>query len=145
MSNSRFVQGTFVPKNPQKYVGDVAKIRYMSSYELQMHNFLDNNDNVIQWSSEELAIPYIKPTDGKLHKYYPDYWVKYMSKDGTITEEIIEVKPYAQTRAPRKNSKNSIYEQVQAAVNLAKWSSCKKWCSDRGIKFRIITERTLFA
>src|SRR5882672_1350116 len=97
----RFVQGYYTLKNPLKYVGDPKKCIYRSSYELEMHNFLDNNTRVLHWSSEEIIIPYIKPTDGKMHRYFPDYWVEYVNKDGEILQEIIEVKPRSQTRKPR--------------------------------------------
>ena len=141
---TRFTQGKYTPKNPHKYDGDLDKIRYMSSWELETHRFFDNNERVIRWSSETIAIPYIKPTDGKIHKYYPDYFVEYVNRDGVIIQEIIEVKPMAQTKAPRKTHKHALYEQVTYAVNVAKWQACKKWCDARSIQFRIITEQSIF-
>lgn len=144
MAGKNFKQGWFTPKHPEKYVGDVTKIRYMSSYELEMHEFLDNNVNVLRWSSEEISISYIKPTDGKLHKYYPDYWVEYRTRTGDIVQEIIEVKPKQQTRTPRSNSKHSLYEQLTFAVNVAKWKAAQAFCDAHGIKFRVITERSIF-
>jgi hypothetical protein len=143
-SNRRFTQGLFTPRNPQKYVGDVTKIRYMSSYELETHKFFDSNERVLRWSSEEIAIPYLKPTDQKVHKYWPDYWVEYINKDGEIVQEIIEVKPAAQTRMPRKNSKHNLYESLTLAVNVAKWQAAQAFCKARGMAFRIITERSIF-
>lgn len=142
--DKRFTQGHYTPKNPEKYVGDIAKCVYRSSYELEMHTFLDSNTRVLRWNSECVAIPYIKPTDGKLHRYFPDYWVEYVNKDGEILQEIIEVKPKSQTRAPRRTGKQSLYERVQFAVNIAKWEACKRWCDQNGMKFRIITERSIF-
>ena len=53
---------------------------------------LDRNDNVLEWSSEEYIIPYESPLDGKVHRYYPDFWVKV--RQGPQTREfIIELKP----------------------------------------------------
>lgn len=141
---SNFKQGTYNPRNPGKYLGDPSKIRYMSSWELEMHKFLDMNENVIMWASEEIAIPYLKPTDGKVHKYYPDYYVKYMTSSGEIKEEIIEVKPLAQTKAPHGNSKHKLYEQLTFAVNAAKWQACQAFCKQRNMTFRIVTERSIF-
>jgi len=143
---SRFVQGYFTPKHPEKYVGkNVGKIRYMSSWELHMHEFLDNNPNVLKWSSESTPIPYLKPTDGKVHMYYPDYQVQYVNKDGEIINEIIEIKPHEQTRQSRsKDVGNKLYENLQFAVNIAKWQAAQKYCDQHGIKFRIITQKTLF-
>lgn len=142
--NKRFLQGYYTLKNPHKYVGDPTKVVYRSSYELEMHNFLDANTRVLHWSSEEIVIPYIKPTDGKMHRYFPDYWVEYVNKDGEILQEIIEVKPRSQTRKPRPNSKQKLYEQITLAVNMAKWTAAKHFCDQNNMKFRIITERSVF-
>jgi hypothetical protein len=98
-------QGYFKPRHPEKYVGDVNKIRFMSSWELQADKFLDDNPNVLRWSSEEIVIPYVKPTDGKVHRYYPDYWVEYRNKHGDVVSEIWEVKPETQTKPPKTRGK----------------------------------------
>ena len=142
-----YKQGTYQLRHPDKYVGDVTKVRFMSSWELEFHKFLDNNMNIIEWSSEELKIPYLKPTTGRVHIYLPDYWVKYLDSSGQIIEEIIEVKPEKETRAPRgvgKNKKTQLYEQLTWAVNEAKWKAAALYCKKRGIKFRVITEKHLF-
>lgn len=139
-----FKQGYFIPKNPDKYVGGVDKIRYLSSWEYELDKFFDGNPNVLQWSSEPVAIPYIKPTDKRVHKYYPDYWVKYRTADGTIVQEILECKPLAQTKQPRGTGKYKLYEQITYAINVAKWQACQSWCDVHGMKFRIITERSIF-
>lgn len=142
---ARYKQGYYTPKHPEKYVGDVTKIRYMSSWELQTHQFFDNNSRVLRWASEEIAIPYIKPTDGRMHKYYPDYWVEYVNVDGEIFQEIIEVKPAQQTRESKsRNPKHRLYEQLTFAVNTAKWQHAIAWCESRNMKFRIITENSIF-
>ena len=141
---SKFTQGYYTLKHPEKYIGDPSKVRYMSSWELEMHRFLDNNTSVLKWGSEEIVIPYIKPTTGQVHKYYPDYWVEYVNKNGEIIREIIEVKPLTQTRQPRANSKHALYEQVQFAINVAKWKAAEAFCKQHDIKFRIVTERSIF-
>ena len=140
-------QGKYTPKHPEKYVGDPTKIRYMSSWELSFDQFLDNNPNILRWSSEEIAIPYVKPTTGRVHKYYPDYWIEYRDKTGKIVHEIIEVKPEKQTKQPTtkgKNRKTQIYESLTWAVNTAKWEACQQFCNKYGIKFRLVTEKQLF-
>lgn len=141
---SRYKQGLYVPKNPEKYVGNISKIRYMSSWELQTHTFFDNNTRVLRWASEEIKVPYIKPTDNRVHTYYPDYWVEYINSDGVIIQELIEVKPAAQTRKPKTNSKHRLYEQLTFAVNNAKWASAVEFCRQRNMTFRIITEHSIF-
>lgn len=142
---THFQQGYYKLKNPDKYRGNPNSVRYMSSWEKSMHQFLDNNPNIIEWASEEIKIPYIKPTDGKLHNYLPDYYIKYKNKRGQILQEIIEVKPDGQTRASKsKNSKTKVYENLTYAINLAKWQSAAKFCKKRNIKFRILTEKHIF-
>lgn len=140
-------QGYYTPRNPDKYVGDPAKIRYLSSWEHELNRMFDGNPNILRWSSEGIAIPYIKPTDGRVHKYYPDYWIEYKNKKGEIVQEIIEVKPDSQVKRPQKRGKNKkqqLREDVQWAINMAKWESAQKFCNKYGIKFRIITESELF-
>lgn len=144
-STRRFVQGKYTPVNPHKYKGNLDKIRYMSSYELETHRFFDNNANVISWSSEEIAIPYVSPVDNKVHKYYPDYLVEFINSSGEVIKQLIEVKPHAQTKAPHGNRKHAAYEQVTYAVNVAKWMAAQAWCQTHGIEFKIITERAIFS
>jgi hypothetical protein len=140
-----FKQGLYQPRHPEKYIGDPTKIRYMSSYELQTHTFFDNNPNVIAWSSETVVIPYIKPTDGKVHRYMVDYYVKYVNTRGEVVEELIEVKPLQQTKRSRsRKAASKLYEDVTYAVNLAKWDAATRFAASRGWKFRIITERSIF-
>ena len=144
MANN-FKQGYFTPKHPEKYVGNVNKIRYMSSWELQTNNFLDGNPNVLQWASEEIAIQYIKPTDNRIHKYYPDYWVKYVNNAGQVVQEILEIKPAQQCKQSRsRNPKTRLYESLTFAVNTAKWEAAQKWCKDHGMVFRLVTETSIF-
>jgi hypothetical protein len=138
---ANFKQGRFIPKNPEKYRGDVEKIRYMSSWELKFNHFLDNNANILEWASEEIAIPYIKPTDGRLHKYYPDYYIMYKNKTGNIVREVIEIKPKSQVNLKKRAN---LYEQLTFAVNEAKWRAAEQFCQHHGFKFRIVTEDHLF-
>lgn len=144
MAGKNFKQGYYTLKHPEKYIGDASKVVYRSSWELELHSFFDNNSRVLKWASEEIAIQYIKPTDGRIHKYYPDYWVEYVNKEGVVIQEIIECKPLAQTRLPRGKAKQSLYEQLTLAVNMAKWSAAREWCKQRGMNFRIVTERSVF-
>lgn len=140
-------QGYFKPKHPEKYKGDVNKIRFMSSWELSFDQFLDNNPNILFWASEEIKIPYIKPTDGKVHYYYPDYWIQYKDKKGNIKQEIIEVKPDKEIRPPKatgKNKKTQLYESLTWAINSAKWEAAIQFCNKYNIHFRLLTEKQLF-
>ena len=55
--------------------------------------YCDNNPNILEWGSEEIIIPYKSPLDKKVHRYFPDFFIKYKNSSGKIIREIIEVKP----------------------------------------------------
>ena len=93
-------KGTYKPKNPHKYVGDVNKITYRSSYEVRFMKWCDLNDGVLQWGSEEVVIPYISPMDNKQHRYFVDFFIQVKTKDGVIKKYLIEVKPFRFTQEP---------------------------------------------
>lgn len=130
-------------------MGNVNNVVYRSSWELRMNRFLDNNTQILRWSSEEIKIPYLHPLDGRVHHYFPDYYIEYINKDGEVVHEMVEVKPLAQTTAPKKSrgksNKTALYEQQTYAVNMAKWKYAMEWCKKRDIRFRVLTEKSLFA
>ena len=138
-----FKQGVYKLRYPDKYVGDPSKIVFRSSWELEMNKFLDNNANVLRWSSEEIAIPYVKPTTGRVHRYYPDYWMEYKDRNGNLIQEIIEVKPMNQVDLSKKKRLTE-YEQITYAVNVAKWKAAQQFCDKHNLKFTILTENQLF-
>ena len=94
-------RGKYTPKNPEKYRGDPKNIVYRSTWECRVMNWLDNNESILQWGSEEFFIPYRSPVDGKIHRYFPDFYVKVKQKDDTIKEMVLEVKPHRQTQPPK--------------------------------------------
>ncbi|KKL07727.1 hypothetical protein LCGC14_2583100, partial [marine sediment metagenome] len=108
-----------------------------------MNQFLDNNPNILRWSSEEFYIPYIKPTDGKPHRYFPDYWIEYKNRDGEIVQEVLEVKPSNQVY-PSQKKRLTNYDRVTYAINVSKWKAATEFCKKRGVKFRILTEKQIF-
>lgn len=139
-------QGYFKPKNPQKYKGDPTNIVYRSSWELKLMLFLDSRPEIVQWSSEEIVIPYISPIDGKYHRYFPDFIVTKINKQGKKETTLIEVKPLAQTKPPKKSNKITkkyITEVKTWGVNEAKWKAANEYCKDRGWTFQIFTEENL--
>jgi hypothetical protein len=48
---------------------------------------LDANENILEWSSEGIAIPYVKPTTGRVHRYYPDFWVRSRPSRHSLPEQ----------------------------------------------------------
>jgi hypothetical protein len=132
------------PKNPKKYNGDVNNIWYRSSWELRVFKWMDTNPNVIEYSSEEIKVPYISPIDGKYHVYYPDVIAKVKKFDGSIVTYMIEIKPYKQTIEPtpkKRLTKSYINEVYTWGVNSAKWKSANEYCRKRGWTFKLLTER----
>lgn len=139
-------KGYFKPKHPKKYKGNPSNIIYRSSYELKLMTYLDKNQNVIEWASEEFFVPYKSPIDGHLHRYFPDFWVKKRNAEGIIETIVIEVKPRSQTIPPipqKHITKNYLYEVKTWGVNQAKWEAAHKYCSNKGWKFMLVTEKEL--
>lgn len=139
-------QGKFKPKNPQKYRGNPTNIVYRSGWELKFMAFLDSHDSVIEWASEELAIPYWCGVRRSRHRYFPDFWVRKRNKDGLIETMLVEIKPEKQTKPPNRNMKNKprlVFEEAVYRVNKSKWAAAKEYCENRGWKFMILTEKEL--
>lgn len=138
-------QGFFTPSHPEKYEGDVTKIFYRSSWELRFNQFLDSNPNVLSWSSEPFAIPYLKPTDRKIHRYFPDYYVRVVTRENLIKKFIVEIKPKAQARTSKSRLQHRrMIENVTYAINKAKWTAAQRFCAENHIEFKLLTEDQLF-
>ena len=135
--------GRFTPKNPKKYIGDSNNIIYRSSWECKVMSWLDLNDDIVSWASEELIIPYVSPLDDRVHRYFPDFVVKAKTKTGLMKTLILEVKPKKQTIEPqprKRVTKQYINEVTTWGVNQAKWKAATEFCLDRGWEFKILTE-----
>jgi hypothetical protein len=107
-----------------------------------MHHF-DKADWCVSWSSEETAIPYMSPVDGRYHRYFPDFIIKVRTKDGILKTWMVEVKQKKHTQPPEKQkrvTKRYITEVTTWGVNQAKWQQAREYCADRGWDFVIITE-----
>ena len=153
---TRGLTGRFIPKNPNKYVGDIDAITFRSSWERRMFEFLDNNPNVLAWASEEIPfvkgvddvksftgnILYVKPTDGRVHRYFPDIFAVIQDAQGNVGKYLIEIKPAKETGLQTKRL--SLEDKLTIAVNHAKWSAAKKYCEERGFQFKVLTEHELF-
>ena len=58
-SNKKPYKGRFVPEDPKKYNGNSRNIIYRSMWERQCMVSFDRNENILEWASEEIAIPYV--------------------------------------------------------------------------------------
>lgn len=140
-------KGLFRANNPHKYKGDPSNIIYRSRWELMLMQKFDSHPDVLEWSSEELAIPYRSPLDNRVHRYFPDFVVKRKGIDGKIETIMVEVKPYKQTMPPQvqqgKPTKRYLNEVATWGINSSKWKAAEAYCQDRGWKFIKITEKEL--
>tara|TARA_B100000900_G_scaffold341563_1_gene304659 strand:- start:336 stop:770 length:435 start_codon:yes stop_codon:yes gene_type:complete len=139
-------RGRYIPTYPKKYKGDPSNIIYRSLWERKFMVYCDRNDRILEWGSEEFFIPYRSPLDGKIHRYFPDFYVKVKTKQNTTKKWVVEVKPKAQTRPPRtpkRKTKKYITEVRNYAINDAKWKNAIEYCKDRNMEFIIITEDEL--
>lgn len=142
----KYVQGKFKPKNVSKYRGDPTQIFYRSSWELKFCNWCDNHQDVISWSSETCIVAYISPADAKPHRYYIDFSVRLKDKNGKIKDLLVEIKPEAQCKPPKKPKKQTtgyINEVFTFGINQAKWKAADKFAIQQGKEFVVLTEKHL--
>ena len=139
-------KGKYQPSYPKKYRGDHTNIVYRSLWERKFMVYCDKNENILEWGSEEVVVPYRSPVDNRYHRYFPDFYIKYKDNNGKIKKSIIEIKPYKQCIEPKvqkRKTKGYIYEVMEYAKNQAKWEAAKEWCLDRGYEFKVLTENEL--
>ena len=135
--------GRYIPSNTKKYKGNPTTIYYRSLRERKFMVYCDKNPRVLEWGSEELIIPYRLPTDGKIHRYFPDFYVKVKRADGKLRKMIIEVKPKKYTvepKIPKRKTKSFVKEVYEWGKNTAKWQAAREYCRDRNMDFVILTE-----
>jgi hypothetical protein len=137
---ARFSQGVYQVLNPKKYVGNGAP-RFRSSWEMAFMRFCDTNDNILQWASESVRIPYRHPLTGKMTNYVPDFLITYRTRDNTVKAELIEIKPSGQSMMSEGQNPR---ERAVVAVNYAKWDSATKWARQNGLTFRVVNESDMF-
>ena len=136
-------KGRYTPKNPKKYKGNPREIIYRSSWERKMMVYCDTNENILEWGSEEIIIPYLSPWDGRIHRYFPDFYIKVKQSDGSIKKFIIEVKPINQCAPPNESRKKTRrwYKEAKAwGINSANWKYATEWCTKNDMEFKILTE-----
>ena len=139
-------KGKYYPSYPRKYKGDPTNIIYRSLWERKFMVYCDKNQNILEWASEEIAIPYRSPIDNRVHRYFPDFYMKVKEFNVKIKRYVIEVKPAKQTKPPAKpkrQTKGYIREAYEYAKNQAKWKMAREFCADRQWEFKVVTEKEL--
>ena len=144
----RTYKSIYHPAFPKKYRGNPNNIICRSNWERKFCNYCDMNKNILEWCAEEFFIPYRSPLDNRIHRYFPDFFMKVQESNGRTKGYVVEVKPKRQTMPPTKSSKKRqktyINEVKTYTINEAKWNAAKEFCADRSLEFRIITEEELF-
>ena len=139
-------KGKYYPSYPRKYKGDPTNIIYRSLWERKFMVYCDKNESILEWASEEIAIPYRSPIDNRVHRYFPDFYMKVKERGGKVKRYVIEVKPAKQTippKKPKRQTKGYIREAYEYARNQAKWKMAKEFCADRQWEFKVVTEKEL--
>ena len=139
-------KGRYTPKNPKKYRGNPHNVIYRSLWERKFMVYCDHSESIIEWGSEEVVIPYKSPWDGRIHRSFPDFYIKIKTKEGTTKKLIVEIKPKKQTKAPKepeRKTKRYLNEVRTWGVNSSKWRYATEWCKDNGMDFKILTEDDL--
>jgi hypothetical protein len=147
----KYKQGKYVCVNPQKYIGDSSDIVYRSSWEQRMCKWCDSRENVIEWSSETIVVPYYFPVDNKNHRYFVDFLVKIRSNDNTVKTLLIEIKPSKEVNKPTPPKTNNRKAQMRYSKeietyikNQCKWEAASAYAAARGYEFVVLTEHHLY-
>ena len=137
---SKYAQGKYTIKNPEKYIGKKTPT-YRSSWEFTFCSFCDNNPAVINWASEAIQIPYFNPVSGKQTIYVPDFLIVYTDARQQKHTELIEIKP---SKEVTMETAKSYRDKLMVAINMAKWAAADSWAKANNIRFRVVTEYDIF-
>lgn len=162
MSYSSAKKGWYRVINPEKFISQVQEsknvmkstrmnegnleIEYKSSLEQISFRYCDMNKFVKSYSVEPFAIKYLKPTTGRVHRYFIDLFIEFQNGQ----KFLVEIKSFNETiepKMPSKKTQKAIFNYQKAiqtfAINTAKWNAAKKFAEQNNFKFIILTEREL--
>lgn len=163
----KYYKGYYEIKNPKKYIGNPLECIYRSGWEKRVCIYLDHTPKIVKWGSEldQYVIPY-KDMEGKLHRYYPDYYAEISNSNdpNDYKQVLIEIKPYNEIypkfiEKDKKSGREKViqpksfknlkqYENFEYQVkmyqkNRLKWDAARKWCSNRHMYFWLLHEKKL--
>lgn len=153
-------RGLYKLLNPEKFVcpsdnymgstrlnenGDLC-VLFKSSLEMRAFEYADFNKYIKKWSLEPFAITYIKPSDNRTHRYYPDLFLEFTNGE----KFIVEIKSLSERERPVPPKYKS-YSSVQRyaadcltyVTNQAKWKAAEEFCKYRNYHFTVLTEKEL--
>ena len=116
-------------------VTNVPQLR--SSWEKIFANWCDLNENILEWGSEIVEIPYISCEDGKQHRYISDFVFTCKNRQGRIEKWLIEVKPKSQIPQLNENGQ-IIFPELNKKKKLIKINN-EITCTDNH-KFLVINK-----
>ena len=137
---SKFSQGKYIIKNPEKYIGK-KQPTYRSSWEFKFMQFCDENPAILQWASEAIHVNYVNPFTRKKTIYVPDFLIIYQDRDGNRHGEVVEIKPSKETTM---EAAKSARDKAAVALNHCKWQAAAAFCQQNGLKFRVVNENQIF-
>ncbi len=137
---SKYAQGKFEIKNPEKYIGKGTPT-YRSSWEFTFMNMCDNHPGILQWASEAIHINYRNPFTGKNTIYVPDFLIIYVDANGKRHGEVVEIKP---SKESTMESARSQRDKAMVALNMYKWEAARKFCAAQGLAFRVVNEADIY-
>lgn len=154
-------QGIFYPKNPSKCLNVNGEIsarppEYRSSWEYKLMEWCDIRERVLKWGSEIHKIEYYSEVDGKIHRYFIDFYYEINTIHNGIKKYAIEVKPNCQIARldehgnviypdpPKKKTQKSLMQWQERCnvirINNCKWQAARKWCQENGYIFEVLSE-----
>jgi hypothetical protein len=158
-----WLQGDYIPENKSKYaLANNKWPRYRSSWERRFMVWADSSNSVLQWSSEPFAIEYedMSDPDRPVRRYYPDFVLLVRDTQGRTVKYMVEVKPKKQCpkytpegklllppkpkNPTRKAMANWQAKAKTMAMNHSKWLAARRYCKDRNMQFKVITEDSVF-
>jgi len=142
MKRKKYLQQLYYPHNRNKYTGKIP-IRTRSSWEFKFAQFLDANPKILEWSFESLWITYYHPGKKRPAKYLPDFWVR-TANDIFVIEIGNHSLKTIRSPSRSKNAKTRAYANMMRIVNEAKFQAAEEYCSSKGWKFKVVTEKQMF-
>ena len=103
----------------------------------------DKNENIVEWGSEEIIIPYISPVDNQVHRYFPDFYVEQEPGTEGLRSSLSRLNRSRSVLLEKRITKQYLSEVKTYAVNEAKWKAAEEYCKDRRMTFKILTENEL--
>ena len=125
---------------------NTINLNYKSPLELKAIKYFDMNKYVVYYGLEPFAIKYYKPTTGKFHRYFVDFFIEFENNQ----KFLVEIKSSGETIEPKKPSKKTQkailnYQKALQTyiVNQAKWKAATEFAESNNMRFIILTEKEL--